>query len=726
MLDSNTNLQQINENYRFEVRASENKTIHNAFKGILRISPNEDTNGKGVDCTFGTTQEKLQLSDSDGYLLPVNFSATTCSGCDAAHVKTDIDCVFVSDKLTSTNNIITKKLIFNNGYREGTANNVLYYKLDFPIDKNTSEEKTYDETNIKINGRKTNVNESGLQVLVGNTGNKNSFYTEDQWNDLKATVLKNKNGQIEIICGKESDEYNITVLEWLDIESKIKDEIEAIFVKRNRDVQSGAIIYHAMPFHRYWFHRCRQVLKNIEIHQNNDVGFEWEDMDRDEYQKLCEYRDKEIITPCYDNTLASIHSLSKDYLICNGKEVDLHNFPNINLRNLNLLKYSNDDSSDNSSDGDLVTVNKETHKYYQKDLLQDSTYNKTYSKLCSSSGVKCEYEELNTAYDPDVEGSKPTITKTINKIKLPNLFAIQENYPRYIRGYAETNTTNKSNTSYTSEWGLKVNNWNSDTNYDHGNGSHYHLLFARDSGGRDENIETIIADTTKSGNDSYVKDNEYDILFQNYEVTKNIDANWFKYCLNDGQDVYYAGFQPIPTAALVMDKDCWKSQYHYVDSKGVIHKVGNTQKTEVKKKINESEGAYPISRVGHASFSIQHTDKTYENVAKYFLHGINKDDITSSRKRFKWRTMTGLPIINCDKLGVGDMSRYTSVFEDIKDTNDDYYIKHNVTDVLMTSSPSITEPNRPKIKIQYEKDTKVALDDSPYPSTINLLPLIRL
>jgi hypothetical protein len=29
-------------------------------------------------------------------------------------------------------------------------------------------------------------------------------------------------------------------------------------------VESGLIMYHAMPFHRYWFHRCRQAVQNLK------------------------------------------------------------------------------------------------------------------------------------------------------------------------------------------------------------------------------------------------------------------------------------------------------------------------------------------------------------------------------------------------------------------------------------------------------------------------------
>jgi hypothetical protein len=36
--------------------------------------------------------------------------------------------------------------------------------------------------------------------------------------------------------------------------------------------QQGLITYHAMPFHRYWFHRCRQALANFNKKHKNEEG----------------------------------------------------------------------------------------------------------------------------------------------------------------------------------------------------------------------------------------------------------------------------------------------------------------------------------------------------------------------------------------------------------------------------------------------------------------------
>lgn len=109
-------------------------------------------------------------------------------------------------------------------------------------------------------------------------------------------------------------------------------------------------------------------------------------------------------------------------------------------------------------------------------------------------------------------------------------------------------------------------------------------------------------------------------------------------------------------------------------------------------------------------------------MGKYFLHGISKDDIEKSNSSYIWRTMTSLPIMNCDKLGVGDMSKSNAENICYKDTTDDYYIKNSVTDVL-DKDKSLEIP---KTKLQYDKDNKIVYDDSPHPSTLNLLPLIRL
>ena len=359
------------------------------------------------------------------------------------------------------------------------------------------------------------------------------------------------------------------------------------------------------------------------------------------------------------------------------------------MKNTNLLESTSD-----IVDGEFVKIDKN---------LESDSFCKFIQKNLESEPESSIYHNLYTSSD------KPDDTK---KIKLPNLFSITENYPRYIRG---SDTTNKKRGSDTTNKKIYPVDWSSDTS-NYNKGEHYHLLFAKDSGARSgESIEYILLDTTGNNTSNNSNKDNVNILLGNTEILEN---TWASYCLNNNKP-FFAGFQPIPTAGIMIDTKAWNFRYNYIDAQGESHKIkSNNKKTEQKTKISESEAAYPISREGGAAFSIIHKNKTYKNAAKYFLHGISNEKI--GEKKFKWRTMTSLPIMNCDKLGVGDVTKNIDITT--KNTSNDYYITNNVTDVLKKDVTYIA----PKIKLQYEKDVKTADDDSPYPSTLNLLPLIRL
>ena len=190
-----------------------------------------------------------------------------------------------------------------------------------------------------------------------------------------------------------------------------------------KGVQEGMIMYHAMPFHRFWFHRCRQIVYNMKrwetLHNNAETGntvTDWktygegnisEDIDviKDAY-------DNDLITPCCKASITPHHSLVKDFLLCNGSEVSFYNFPNINLSNYNLLKI------DNPGKEAEVEIDKTTgtRTYFPERSLNDTS-------SLSQTWITGTYKALQST-----SGSN-------GKIKLPNLYSFTEAYPRFIRGF---------------------------------------------------------------------------------------------------------------------------------------------------------------------------------------------------------------------------------------------------------------------------------------------------
>ena len=295
---------------------------------------------------------------------------------------------------------------------------------------------------------------------------------------------------------------------------------------------------------------------------------------------------------------------------------------------------------------------------------------------------------------------------------------------------------------------------------------HYHLLFSVDSGDRNGTNQIYIAKSKCRNQGVYGREDlESNILFKNVSSDGTLGNDWIDYCsYNESgkQNVsYFLNFQPIPTVGLFYDSkvdgeynEYDFSNFYYYDAEGTLHKINTTKeetKNQQKIKMNEAEGIWPISVAGKASFSMQHThfwqrkrdsqswngsdkyDDEYgelfkHDVSKYYFHGTpittETDKQTYSPKSgYLWRTMTSLPLTNCEKLGCGDLTNYdpTVVKEEISQNDPDYYTYHNVTDQWRETKSFKKDNNYPGTKTKIK-----TTDNSPYPSHINLLPLIKL
>lgn len=117
-----------------------------------------------------------------------------------------------------------------------------------------------------------------------------------------------------------------------------------------------------------------------------------------------------------------------------------------------------------------------------------------------------------------------------------------------------------------------------------------------------------------------------------------------------------------------------------------------------------------------------------QNVATYKLYGGNfkygnspnvVDDGT-----YHWRTLTSLQYWNCEKLAVGNLGEFDGEKYLKRDSipllASDYYNYHNVTDVWRDSAASKSE------ELKYGSTTVKVDTTAPYPSFLNLIPLIRL
>ena len=237
----------------------------------------------------------------------------------------------------------------------------------------------------------------------------------------------------------------------------------------------------------------------------------------------------------------------------------------------------------------------------------------------------------------------------------------------------------------------------------------------------------------------------------------DLPASWLQYCFCHGGggmiNNYFSSFQPIPTAGLILlstviTKDSpnviWR-KYYYNDAEGNLHSLSDEEYDEkqLKIKMNEADGIWPISYSGKASFSMLHNHTwrrkrtstfkkrwDWENgslykydVGKYTFHGKTGVDNGTlvPTNGYIWRTMTSLPLINCHKLACGDLSKFDSSVDKnkISPSDPDYYTYHNITD-QWRESKKITQTN------DYDGIGFETEENVPFPSHINLLPLIKL
>lgn len=523
-----------------------------------------------------------------------------------------------------------------------------------------------------------------------------------------------------------------------------------------RGVQDGIIMYHAMPFNRYWFHRCRQVLANMEI-----SGESWADMNSDEKNELNTAKNNGLITAASQATLTPHHSIVKDYLLCNGKEVNVKNFPNINLKNDKFFNIS--------QKGAFATQT--GNKYNVRSQISGTTHYSIFESLSKKlpdlfnftdfaprfiRGLNFSHNKTNYCVTNEVDFSNET--NTDNKL--------EKSTSNHTMGYSGTDLTSSKDilgkaSKYFPKEITEITDvsecYDSSFDYLDKKWKHYHLLFSSDSSSRSEIDNTRIAETLKSNEGKWARiklDNSKNILFENV-YKGDLPDSWLQYCFCDSNgkmlNNYFSSFQPIPTAGLILLSNVntnkniitWRN-YYYNDAEGNLHSLSEKyDEKQLKIKMNEADGIWPISYSGKASFSMFHNHtwrrkrtSTFKkrwdwehgslykyDVGKYTFHGKTGVDNGTlvPTKGYIWRTMTSLPLINCHKLACGDLSKFnSSVDKDkISPSDPDYYTYHNVTD-QWRESKKFTQTN------DYDGIGFETEENVPFPSHINLLPLIKL
>lgn len=168
-------------------------------------------------------------------------------------------------------------------------------------------------------------------------------------------------------------------------------------------ISPGIVMNHVMPFRRFIFHVLRQEVRNSADEGNN-------------YQNLRngvkQYVEANKITPVAKLDPGFVNPLTKEFVICDGKELTYENYPSINTDNKSLFQHN---------EKGVVKRDANTKK-----PLKATTKSDIYNALAAS----------NNSTAPDAYKGK---------VVVPSLLALNQKSPRYIRGLNWIETSHENN-----------------------------------------------------------------------------------------------------------------------------------------------------------------------------------------------------------------------------------------------------------------------------------------
>lgn len=154
-------------------------------------------------------------------------------------------------------------------------------------------------------------------------------------------------------------------------------------------VSPGIVMTHAMPFRRFIFHVLRQEVRNSLEENNNYANLR---------SGVKDYISAKKITPISKLDPGFVNVLTKEFVLCDGKELNYNNYPSVNTDNPNL---------------------------FQHDALGQVLRDNTTKKPLVSTTKSDLYNALSKSNVKNNNGTK---------VMVPSLLAMNQQSPRYLRG----------------------------------------------------------------------------------------------------------------------------------------------------------------------------------------------------------------------------------------------------------------------------------------------------
>lgn len=450
------------------------------------------------------------------------------------------------------------------------------------------------------------------------------------WDVIESVLkgdLRHVKGRYQNLGAEENDDIMAALFEGgnctLYDDPNGSDWLQKTAPMLGQGVQPGLILYNAMPFARYMFHVARQICTNLmyqfgdEGREDDGVKYSWSIDGKDNFNLVSETiriaKANKLISPAPKAALSSVHSLVKDFLLCDGKEINYFNYPNINIANKNLFEIK-------------------SNELYPVPDDKNFTFNEIGAAATESKLYNAMYKSRNNVFDT------------------PHLYVLTEDAPRFIRGLNWSLDSNEFDKYKGQEEVVSFNNVsnnygkitaeNTDTvnmsltdediekygdlrvtqsefkytanaiknikdvglyfqNYDFKvkRGEHYHAEFSGESGlnsAKDASTPNEVDNRTecvgyhagkKRGATNYFA-NHQNVLNHdktNTCVINDYSPNWINYCF--GSHNKYDGYAPIPNGGLYLFN---RRLYNDKDASGNYN--GTT--IDIENKINNGELVY--------------------------------------------------------------------------------------------------------------------------------------
>lgn len=481
-------------------------------------------------------------------------------------------------------------------------------------------------------------------------------------------------------------------------------------------VEPGLVMYTAIPFRRFAFHQLRQIMRNAEDEEN---GMSLLDEISPNYKS---YYDNGKITAVNKKDPGFMNSLTKEFVLCDGKILNYTNYPTMNTENSDLFVMDDSAVVIREANGKPKTNIKWRDSLNVYNAIRNST------EIDSTTGE----QELKVPHLLDIDNLEMRYIRGLNWIVNDHLMDSVIDIDTDIQPEMYGNCTYKIEMVEGSDWGLtskdfsRPGNYRTNVDFKIRKSNHKHYVFYQsNTSNQGTAAGSWSAGTIIPGGEwGYYRTSIWNVgevasaLPSDYGALANYSFHKHNKVGTKYRPNSFDGYTPVPCAGLFawrLDGNGQMADFNEASIANGTYRIQNSggddgygelistdkeKRKEQLAKINACEGRVPIANQGGAGIKI--TAKTSIYCKK------KKKSGRHNRYRDSWYTQTGAYKLLKSVNGTGDVERcITSI--PIADINDE-----------------INENTEPDEMIEIGGVETVVKNNISNPPSINLLPLFKI